>query len=188
MTDQQLRDEAMTLFLAGHDTTALTLSWLWYVLADHPEVDAKLYAELRTVLGDRPPTVEDLPHLPYVDQVVREGMRLYPAAYAFGREALVDTELGGYRIRRGQTLLLVQWVTHRDPRFWDNPEKFEPERWGPARAAKVPRYAYFPFGGGPRVCIGNHFATIEAACCSRRSPGGSASSAWKRSRCARGPS
>lgn len=163
MTDRQLRDEAMTLFLAGHDTTALTLSWLWYVLADHPEVDAKLYAELRAVLGDRPPAVEDLPRLPYVDQVVREGMRLYPAAYAFGREALADGELGGYRVRRGQTLLLAQWVTHRDPRFWDDPEKFEPERWQPARAAKVPKYAYFPFGGGPRVCIGNQFALIEAA-------------------------
>jgi cytochrome P450 len=163
MTDQQLRDEAMTLFLAGHDTTALTLSWLWYLLAQNPEVDAKLHAEVRGVLGDRPPTIEDLPRLPYVDQVVREGIRLYPAAYAFGREALVDCELGGYTIRRGQTVLLSQWVMHRDPRFWDNPERFEPERWEPARAAKIPKYAYFPFGGGPRVCIGNYFATIEAA-------------------------
>src|SRR5262245_7963816 len=163
MTDQQLRDEAMTLFLAGHDTTALTLSWLWYALANHPEVDAKLSAELRAVLGDRPPTVEDLPHLPYADRVVREGMRLYPPAYAIGREALADGELGGFQVRRGQTLLLAQWVTHRDPRFWDDPEKFEPERWEPERAAKVPKYAYFPFGGGPRVCIGNNFAMIEAA-------------------------
>jgi cytochrome P450 len=162
MTDQQLRDEAMTLFLAGHDTTALTLSWTLYVLAQHPEIDAKLHTELCEVLGDRAPTIEDLPKLRYCDRVVREGMRLYPAAYAFGREALVDCELGGYRIRRGQTVLLAQWVTHRDPRFWDDPEKFDPERWQPERAAKVPKYAYFPFGGGPRVCIGNYFATIEA--------------------------
>lgn len=162
MTDQQLRDEAMTLFLAGHDTTALTLSWLLYVLAQNPTIDAKLHAEVREVLGDQPPTVADLPRLRYAEKVVKETMRLYPAAYAFGREALVDLELGGYQIGRGQTLLLSQWVTQRDPRFWDHAEEFDPDRWDSERTASLPKYAYFPFGGGPRICIGNHFSTIEA--------------------------
>ncbi len=162
MTDEQLRDEAMTLFLAGHDTTALTLSWLLYVLAQNPAIDVRLHDEVREVLGDRPPTVADLTRLRYADKVVKETMRLYPAAYAFGREALTDLELGGYRIGRGQTVLLSQWVTQRDPRFWDHAEVFDPDRWDSERTVNLPRYAYFPFGGGPRICIGNHFSTIEA--------------------------
>jgi cytochrome P450 len=162
MNDRQLRDEAMTLFLAGHDTTALTLSWLWYVLAQDPAIDARLHAEVREVLGGRPPTFADLPKLEYAERVLKEAMRLYPAAYAIGREALADMELGGWPVRRGQTVLMSQWVTHRDPRFWDNPDKFDPDRWDSERTANLPKYAYFPFGGGPRVCIGNHFSTIEA--------------------------
>src|SRR5262249_47542419 len=114
MTDQQLRDEVRTLFVAGHETTALTLSWTWYALAAHPEIDARLHEELRRELGDRPPTIDDVPRLRFTEQVVKEGLRLYPAAYAFGREPRVDVELGGWTIRRGQTALLSQWVTHRD--------------------------------------------------------------------------
>ncbi len=162
MTDRQLRDEAMTLFLAGHDTTALTLSWTCYVLAQTPEVDAKLYDELRAVLGDRPPSVEDLPRLRYADRVVRESMRLYPPAYAIGREALAACELGGYDVPRGQTVLMAQWVTHRDPRFWVAAEKFDPDRWEGEAPARLPKYAYFPFGGGPRGCVGNTFSMMEA--------------------------
>jgi cytochrome P450 len=162
MDDRQLRDEAMTLFLAGHDTTALTLSWAWYVLAQNPEVDAKLCAELRQVLGDRPPSVDDLPRLRYTEYVVRESMRLYPPAYAIGREALTACELGGYHVPAGQTILMCQWVTHRDPRYFANPEKFEPDRWENGLLSRLPKYAYFPFGGGPRVCIGNTFAMMEA--------------------------
>src|SRR5204862_5966558 len=106
--------------------------------------------------------VEDLPRLRYTEQVVKEALRLYPAAYAFGREALVDGELGGWPIRRGQTLLLAQWVTHRDPRFWAEPDRFDPDRWTTERIARLPRFAYFPFGGGPRVCIGKEFSMIES--------------------------
>src|SRR5262249_55121671 len=129
MDDRQLRDEAMTLFLAGHDTTALALSWAWYLLAQNAEVDAKLAAELRQVLGDRAPTFADLPRLPYTEHVVREAMRLYPPAYAIGREARAACELGGYHVPAGQTILMVQWVVHRDPRYFANPEKFDPDRW-----------------------------------------------------------
>jgi len=163
MTDRQLRDEAMTLFLAGHETTALVMSWTWYLLARHPEVDARLHAEVREVLGDRPPTVEDLPKLRYADHIIHESMRLYPPAYAIGREALSDSELGGCRLPRGTSVILCQWLTQRDPRWYDDPVKFLPERWEGGRLLKnLPKYAYFPFGGGPRVCIGNSFAMIES--------------------------
>jgi cytochrome P450 len=162
MTDAQLRDEAMTLFLAGHDTTALTLSWALYLLAQHPAIDARLFAEVRGVLGRHPPTVADLPRLRYTEHVLKEAMRLYPPAYAIGRESLAEAELDGYRISRGQTVLLCQWVTHRDARFWDDPEKFDPDRWAGPGIAGMPKFAYFPFGGGPRVCVGSHFAGIEA--------------------------
>jgi cytochrome P450 len=162
MTDKQLRDEAMTLFLAGHETTALLLSWAWYLLARHPEAEARLAAEVRAVLGGRPPTVADLPHLPYTETIVAEVLRLYPPAYTIGREALRECRLGPYRIAAGTTLLMSQWVMHRDPRFFDRPEEFHPERWADGLAARLPRYAYFPFGGGPRRCIGDTFATMEA--------------------------
>jgi cytochrome P450 len=163
MTDRQLRDEAMTLFLAGHETTASALSFTWYVLAQHPEVERKLLAELTSVLAGRTPTLADLPRLPYTEQVLMESMRLYPPAYGFGRVARVDCELGGYRIPRGTTVILVPWVTHRDGRWFEDPLTFRPERWSGDLAKRLPRYAYFPFGGGPRLCIGNQFAMMEAS-------------------------
>jgi cytochrome P450 len=161
LTDRQVRDEAMTLFLAGHETTALALSWTWFLLARHPEVERKLQDEWSTVLGARTATVEDWQRLPYTEQVVQESMRLYPPAYVVGREALVDTEIAGYPVRRGITLLMPEWAVHRDPRFWTDPEAFRPERWGTDAVKELPRFAYFPFGGGPRLCIGNLFAMME---------------------------
>jgi cytochrome P450 len=162
MTDRQLRDEAMTLFLAGHETTALLLSWAWYLLALHPEAQEELAAELRDVLGGRAPTAADLPRLRYTEMVVQEAMRLYPPAYIIGRQAVGACTLGDYHIPAGGTVLMSQWVVHRDPRWWDDPERFFPGRWADGLARRLPRYAYFPFGGGPRVCIGNAFATMEA--------------------------
>jgi cytochrome P450 len=163
MTDRQLRDEAMTLFLAGHETTALALTWTLFALADHPEAQDRLRDELRGVLGGRPPTAADLPRLRYTDMVVHEGMRLYPPAYVIGRQAVDPCTLGGYDLPAGQTLLLCQWAIHRDPRFWDEPLRFRPERWADDPLKRLPRCAYFPFGGGPRVCIGNTFAVMETS-------------------------
>jgi cytochrome P450 len=162
MTDKQLRDEAMTLFLAGHHTTALALTWGWYLLAQHPEVMEQLRAELRTVLGGRAPTAADLPHLRYTEMVVQEVMRLRPPAYIIGRQAVEACEIGGYHLPAGGTVLMSQWVVQRDPRWWDDPERFYPGRWADGLAKRLPRYAYFPFGGGPRICIGNLFAMMEA--------------------------
>ena len=162
MTDKQLRDEMMTLFLAGHETTAIVLSWTFYLLARHPEVEAKLAAELASVLGGRSPAVADLPRLRFTERVVTESMRLYPPAYFMGREAIRDCEIAGYRVPAGMTLVMSQWVLHRDPRFFDRPDVFDPDRWADDRARKLPKFAYFPFGGGPRTCIGNHFAMMEA--------------------------
>lgn len=162
MTDAQLRDEAVTLFLAGHETTANTLAWAWYLLSLHPEAESSLHAELDTVLGDRPPTVADLPRLPYTEQVITETLRLYPTAWLLGREPIEPTTLGGYHVRQGLTLWMPQWTIHRDPRWYDEPTRFRPERWADGLAKRLPRYAYFPFGGGPRICIGNQFAMMEA--------------------------
>jgi cytochrome P450 len=163
MTDQQVRDEAMTLFLAGHETTALALAWTWYLLATHPEAEERLLAELHEVLGGRTPTVDDLPRLRYTDAIITESMRILPPIYAFGREAVDDCEIGGYQVPKGTTILMSQWVVHRDPRWFDEPEKFQPERWLNDLAQRLPKYAYFPFGGGPRLCVGNTFALIETA-------------------------
>jgi cytochrome P450 len=161
MTDRQVRDEAMTLFLAGHETTALTLAWTWYLLAQSPEIEARLHAEIDEVLGSREATVDDVAQLRYTEMVVLEAMRLYPPAYTIGREALVDCVVGGYDVPRGTTLLMSQWVVQRDPRFFAEAEQFRPERWGEAASKQLPRFAYFPFGGGPRLCIGNTFAMME---------------------------
>jgi len=161
MTDAQLRDEVMTLFLAGHETTALSLSWSWYLLATHPEVEKKWHAELKEVLGDRLPTVEDLRNLTYTEMITKEAMRLYPPAYAVGREALEDTSFGGFKVPKGSQVFAFQWVTQRDERYFENPDRFDPERWTAERAEEIPKYAYFPFGGGPRQCIGNYFAMME---------------------------
>jgi cytochrome P450 len=161
MTDRQLRDEAMTLFLAGHETTALTLSWAWHLLSNAPGTEERLVEEIRQVLGDRPATVEDLPRLRYVEGVILEAMRLFPPAYVIGREAIDECEIGGYRVSRGTTVLMSQWVVQRDPRIFEHPEQFRPQRWLDNLLASLPKYAYFPFGGGPRVCIGNTFALME---------------------------
>ena len=159
MSDAQLRDEVMTLFLAGHETTALALSWSWYLLATHPDVEQKFHAELAEVLGGRTPTVSDLPKLKYSEMIAKETMRLYPPAYAVGREAIEETEIGGYRVPKGTQLFAFQWVTHRDPRYFEEPDEFIPERW--ENSEQIPKYAYFPFGAGPRQCIGNYFAMME---------------------------
>ncbi len=161
MTDRQLRDEVMTLFLAGHETTALTLSWAWYLLAQNPEVEAKFHAELDEVLDGRLPTVADLARLKYTEMIAKESMRLYPPAYGVGREAIQEFELGGYRVPAKSQLFMFQWVTQRDPRFFPDPERFCPERWTEDFSSSLPKYAYFPFGGGPRACIGNYFAMME---------------------------
>jgi cytochrome P450 len=162
MSDQQLRDESVTLMLAGHETTALTLSYCFYLLARHPEADGRLAAELHEVLGGRAPTVADVPRLRYAEWVVKESMRLYPPAWSIGREAITECEIGGYHVPRGTQLWLVQWVVHRDPRWFDEPKSFRPERWDNDLARRLPRCAYFPFGDGPRICIGASFAMMEA--------------------------
>jgi cytochrome P450 len=165
MSDTQLRDEVMTLFLAGHETTAIALSWACYLIAQNPHVEAALVEELREVLDDRVPTPDDLPRLRYTEMVLKEAMRLYPAVWGIGRKAIADCELGGYRIPAGSNLFILQWRTQRDARFFPDPERFDPERWrdDPVRSGKIPRFAYFPFGGGPRVCVGASFAMMEAA-------------------------
>jgi cytochrome P450 len=162
MTDRQLRDEAMTLFLAGHETTANTLAWAWFLLAQHPEAEARLHAELDAVLQGRAPTLADLPRLPYTEHVISETLRLYPTVWIVGREAIEPSTVGGYPVPVGTTVYMSQWVLHRDPRFFDDPLAFRPERWADSLARKIHRYAYFPFGGGPRICIGNAFAMMEA--------------------------
>ncbi len=162
MTNRQLRDEVITLFLAGHETTALALSWTWWLLAQNPQAEAKLHAELDAVLTGRSPTLEDLPKLRYTDHVISESMRLYPPAWGMARLAIEDAEIGGYRIPKGSGVSLSQWVVHRDPRWFEAPEEFRPERWEGDLLKRLPRFAYFPFGGGPRQCIGNTFALMEA--------------------------
>ncbi len=161
MTDHQLRDEVMTLFLAGHETTALTLSWTWYLLSKNPGVEEKFHAELDEVLGGRLPTVEDMPRLKYTEMIAKESMRLYPPAYALGREAIEECEIGGYRVPAKSQVFMFPWATQRDPRFFTEPERFHPERWTEDFIGTLPKYAYFPFGGGPRICIRNYFAMME---------------------------
>ncbi|QDV36390.1 cytochrome P450 [Tautonia plasticadhaerens] len=162
MTDRQLRDEAVTLFLAGHETTALALTYALVLLAGHPDAQERLAAEVDEVLGDRPATTGDVPELRYTGWVVREAMRLYPPAWMIGREALADCEFGGHHVAAGTQLLMAQWVVHRDPRWFDEPEDFRPERWDGELERRLSRGAYFPFGDGPRICIGQHFAMLEA--------------------------
>jgi cytochrome P450 len=162
MSDAQVRDEAMTLFLAGHETTALALTYALYLLALDPERQARLAEELARVLGGRLPALADLERLPYTEAVILESMRIYPPAWGIGRQAITDVEIGGWRYPRGAEFVISPWVVHRDPRTFHDPEVFRPERWEDDLAHRLPRFAYFPFGGGPRVCIGNRFAMMEA--------------------------
>ncbi len=161
MSDQQVRDEAITLFLAGHETTAIALTWAWYLLATHPEAEARLHEELDEVLGGRLPTVDDMPRLEYARRVFTEAMRLYPPVYTLGREALEPYQLGDYLVPRGAMIIIPQYVVHRNPKYYEQPEAFMPERWTPEMQESLPRFAYFPFGGGPRVCAGENFAWME---------------------------
>ncbi len=162
MTDRQLRDELVTLFLAGHETTAVALTFCFYLLALHPEVERTLHAELDQVLQGEPPSAAHLPRLTYTDCVVKEAMRLYPPVPSIGREATCDVEVLGYHLPKGAQVSLTQWVVHRDPRWFDDPDTFRPERWHNDLIRRLPRGAYFPFGDGPRICIGNLFAGMEA--------------------------
>ena len=161
MTDEQLRDEAMTLFLAGHETTANALTWAWYLLSQHPHVEARLHEEVDRVLGDRRATANDLGSLPYTRMVLSEVMRLYPPAYAIGRRALEDYRVRDVVIPRGAIAVVSPLVTHRDPRWFPEPERFDPERWTADAQALRPKFSYFPFGGGTRMCIGDQFAWTE---------------------------
>jgi len=165
MSERQIRDEALTLFLAGHETTAAALTWTFNLLTQNPEAEARLFRELDEVLGGRAPAVGDLPRLKFTEGVVYESMRLMPPAWAIGREPLEDCEIGGYHVPKGTQVWISQYVVHRDPRYFTDPEAFRPERWENDFAKKLPRYAYFPFGGGPRVCIGNAFALMETTLC-----------------------
>ncbi len=162
MTDQQIRDEALTLFVAGHETTAVAITWAWYLLSQNPDVEARFHAELDQVLGGRLPTLEDSPLLRYTGSVFKETLRLYPPAWGIGRRALVDMELGGYAIPAGSIVAVSPWVVHRDSRWFPEPLRFSPERWLSEDAAR-PKFTYFPFGGGARVCIGERFALAEGA-------------------------
>lgn len=163
MSDEEIRDEIMTIFLAGHETTAIALSWTFHLLSQNPSVCEALGREAKSVLGDRQATIDDIPNLPLAENVVLESMRLYPPAWVIGREVTEPFEIGDYRLEPGAQVLISQWVVHRDPRYFDDPESFRPARWEGGFAKSLPRLAYFPFGGGPRLCIGNHFAMIEAS-------------------------
>ena len=162
MTDEQLRVEVTTFLLAGQETTALALTWTWYLLSRHAEAQRRLEEEIDSVLDGRPPEYDDLPNLPYVRMVIDEALRLYPPAWGFSRQALADDELGGFHLPRGWLAFVLPYVLHRLPAFWKNPDEFDPDRFLPERSADRPKFVYLPFGAGPRQCIGNHFALIEA--------------------------
>ena len=161
MSEAQLRDEVITLFVAGHETTANAVTWALYLLSQHTDVECKLRSELAQLHG-KPPTVRDLQRLPYLEQVIKESMRLYPPAGGATRQPIEDLELGGYRVRKGDMIAISSYAMHRNPQFFPDPERFDPERFSPEREAQTPKYAYLPFGAGPRVCIGNVFALMES--------------------------
>lgn len=161
MSDKQLRDEVMTIFLAGHETTANALTWAFYLLAKNPEVKTKLLDEIKTVLNGKTPSFEELKNLHYTQQVIHEVLRLYPPAWALGRSALADDNIDGYPIKKGDNILISPYVIHRSPRFWEKPDEFIPERFTPEKMKDMHKFVYFPFGGGPRFCIGNNFAMME---------------------------
>jgi cytochrome P450 len=161
MTDRQVRDEAMTIFLAGHETTANALTWTWYLLSQSPEVERRLHAEIDSVLNGLLPTVADIERLPYTTRVITESMRLYPPAWLVGRRAINEYSIGRYHVPARSIIVMSQWIVHRDARQYLDPERFDPDRWTPEFKAALPRFAYFPFGGGPRQCIGESFAWME---------------------------
>ena len=162
LTDEQVRDETVTMFAAGHETTAVTLIWTWYLLATHPQHQARFQAEIDRVIGDRDATLADLPNLTFMDQVLEEALRLYPPIWFWGRMAFHPFELGGYDIPAGAFLLAPQLIAQRDARFFDAPLEFRPDRWTPEFRSSIPQFSYYPFGGGPRRCIGDGFAMMEA--------------------------
>lgn len=191
MSDLQIRDEAMTIFLAGHETTANAMAWTWHLLGSAPEAEARLHSEIAQVLGDRTPTVEDVPKLEWTRAIVAESMRLFPPAWTMGRRAIEPHTIAGHQISKGDLVIMSQYVVHRDPRWWSAPDQFTPDRWILKSASSVsavapldsapsaapfdsadsqvgvaqgrrPKYAYFPFGGGSRICIGESFAWTEA--------------------------
>lgn len=162
MTDEQARNEAMTLLLAGHDTTAAGLSWIFYALARYPEVEARVNEEIEDGLHGRLPTASDLPQLAYTERVIKEVLRIWPPAVGvFARQAIEDIEIGGYPIKKGSVVRMLSYICHHDPRWFPDPERFDPDRFAPGNVEKIPQFAYFPFGGGPRVCVGNTFAQME---------------------------
>ena len=161
MSNEQLRDEAITLFLAGQETTANSLTWTMYLISQHPEVDKKMQDEIAEVLGGKLPALDDLGKLSYTERVFKEALRIYPPAWAVARRAIEDYDLGGYCVPRGTDIFMSQFVVHRDPRFYKDPLRFDPDRWTPEFEAELPKFAYFPFGGGPRRCIGEPFAWME---------------------------
>lgn len=162
ISDKQLRDEVTTMVVAGHETTALALTWALHLLSDHESVATRLAAEVDAVVGSRAATFDDVAGLVYTDAVIREAMRLYPPVWCIGRAPLEPVEFRGFRLPKGAEIFIPQWVVHRDPRWYDEPDVFRPQRWLDGQLDRMPRFAYFPFGGGPRVCIGNHFAMVEA--------------------------
>jgi len=162
MTDLQLRDEAITIFLAGHETTANTLTWTWYLLSEHPDIEQRLHRELDSVLAGRLPTAEDFPRLQYTEMVITEAVRLYPPAWILGRRALKDYKLGPYIVPAGAIVIMSPYVMHHDPRYFPDPFRFDPDRWMAEARAPRPQFSYFPFGGGPRRCIGEGFALMES--------------------------
>jgi cytochrome P450 len=164
MTDKQLRDELVTLFLAGHETTAIALTWTFHLLGQNPDAESKLQAEVDAVLGARvAPTFDDLEHMPYARMVAEEAMRLYPPAYVFSRRAAADDQLGPWHISGGAHIIISPYALHRRPDYWTDPDAFRPERFAPGAPTDRPKHAYLPFGGGPRICIGNSFAMMEHA-------------------------
>jgi cytochrome P450 len=163
MSPEHLHDEAVTLLLAGHETTGATLAWAWHMMALHPEIGDRLAAEVHAQVGDATPTGRDLPKLTYARWIFAETLRLYPSAIALPRQAQKPVELGGYTAPQGMLVMVATWCTHRDSRWWEDPLEFRPERWDPARASDRPRFAYYPFGGGARACIGEEFAWNEGA-------------------------
>jgi len=165
MSDQQVRDEVMTIFLAGHETSANAMAWSWYLLSQHPEVEAEFHNELDQVLSRRPPRLDDIPKLNLVARIFAETLRLYPPLWAIGRRAIQECRIGDVNIAPGSVVVLSQYVTHRDPRWFPNPEAFDPNRWTTEARSARPRFCYFPFSGGSRSCLGEGFAGMEGALC-----------------------